>query len=87
MEFELGGDEGGCEFGISGGTSSCAPNLRGNIMKFLAVLVGNNWTAGSSSICSNLGEEVSLCYGKGSLLASEQSNEGSLFLDRTILVH
>jgi hypothetical protein len=38
MEFEVGGDDGGGEFGISSCSSAGAPYLRGNVMEFLAVL-------------------------------------------------
>jgi hypothetical protein len=34
----LGRDEGGGELGISGCTSTSTPNLRGDIMKLLAIL-------------------------------------------------
>lgn len=38
MELELGGYEGGCEFGIRSCTSTSTPDLRGDVMKLLAVL-------------------------------------------------
>jgi hypothetical protein len=39
MEFELCGEEGGGEFGVCSCTSSCTPDLRGDIMELLAVLL------------------------------------------------
>lgn len=44
VEFELGGDEGGGELGISCCTGTSTPDLRGNVVKLLAVLVGNDWS-------------------------------------------
>ena len=38
MEFEFGGDEGGREFGVCGGSSSGTPDLRRDVVKLLAVL-------------------------------------------------
>lgn len=40
MQLEVGGNDGGCEFGISGGTGSGAPDLRSDIVQLLAVLHG-----------------------------------------------
>lgn len=33
MQLEVGGDDGGCEFGVGGGSSSCTPDLRSNEVK------------------------------------------------------
>ena len=38
MKLEFGGDQCSCEFGICGGTSSSTPDLRGDVVKLLAVL-------------------------------------------------
>lgn len=38
VELQVGRDDGGCEFGIGSGTCTGTPDLRGNVMKFLAVL-------------------------------------------------
>lgn len=38
MELEVGGDDGGCEFGIGGGSGTCTPDLRGDVVELLAVL-------------------------------------------------
>jgi hypothetical protein len=38
MELEFGGDEGGCELGVCSGSGSSTPDLRGDVMKLLAVL-------------------------------------------------
>lgn len=38
MQFEVGGDEGGCEFGVCCCTGSGTPDLRGDVVEFLAVL-------------------------------------------------
>lgn len=38
MEFEVGGDDGGGEFGVGGSSCSCAPDLRRDVVKLLAVL-------------------------------------------------
>ena len=41
MEFEVGGDEGGSEFGVGGCAGASAPNLRGDVVEFFAVLYQN----------------------------------------------
>jgi hypothetical protein len=38
VEFEVGGDDGGGEFGVGGGSCSGAPDLRGDVVELLAVL-------------------------------------------------
>ena len=38
VEFEVGGDEGGGEFGIGGGAGARAPDLGGDVVEFFAVL-------------------------------------------------
>jgi len=38
VKLEFGGNESSCEFGICSGSSSGTPDLRGDIMKLLAVL-------------------------------------------------
>lgn len=38
MELEVGGDDGGCEFGISSSSCTCTPDLRGDVVELLAVL-------------------------------------------------
>ena len=38
VEFEVGGDEGGCEFGVCCCASAGAPDLGGDVVEFLAVL-------------------------------------------------
>lgn len=38
MQFNVGRDEGGGELGVCSGTSAGAPDLRGDVMQFLAVL-------------------------------------------------
>lgn len=55
VQLEFRGDECGCEFGICGGACSGTPDLRGDVMKLLAVLkrserqlkVGVWWLMGS----------------------------------------
>jgi hypothetical protein len=42
MQFELGADHVGGEFGVGGGTSSTAVNVGGDVVDFLAILVGND---------------------------------------------
>lgn len=59
MQLELGGDEGGGELGIGSCTGTSAPNLRGNVVKLLTVLVGDDGTGCGSSIGSNLLIQVS----------------------------
>lgn len=56
VELELGGDEGGCEFGVGGGSCSCTPNLGGDVVELFTVLVCYYGTACCSGICGNLGE-------------------------------
>jgi hypothetical protein len=38
VQFDIGADESGCEFGISGGTGTSTPDLGGDVVKLLAVL-------------------------------------------------
>jgi hypothetical protein len=54
VQLELGGDKGGGELGVGGCTGTGAPNLRGDVMELLAVLVGDDGAGCSSSIGSNL---------------------------------
>jgi hypothetical protein len=54
VQLELGGDEGGGELGVGGGTGSGTPDLRGDVVKLLAVLVGDDGAGGGSGISSNL---------------------------------
>jgi len=60
VQLELRRDEGGGELCVSGGTGASAPNLRRDVVKLLAVLVGDNGTGCGSSIGSNLMERVSV---------------------------
>lgn len=54
VQLELGGDEGGGELGIGGGTGTGTPDLGGDVVKLLAVLVGDDGARGGSGISSNL---------------------------------
>jgi len=38
VQFEVGGDDGGGELGVCGGTGTGTPNVRGDVVEFLAVL-------------------------------------------------
>ncbi len=38
VELEVGGDDGSGEFGVSGSTGACAPDLRSDIVEFFTVL-------------------------------------------------
>jgi len=38
VEFEVGGGEGGGELGVGGGTGASAPDGRGDVVEFFAVL-------------------------------------------------
>jgi hypothetical protein len=38
VEFELGGDEGGCEFSVGCCSGAGTPDLRGDVMELFAVL-------------------------------------------------
>jgi hypothetical protein len=38
VEFEVGGDEGGGEFGVGCGSGAGAPDTRGDVVEFFAVL-------------------------------------------------
>lgn len=40
VEFEVGGDDGGGEFGVGGGAGAGAPDLGGDVVQLLAVLPG-----------------------------------------------
>lgn len=55
MQLELGGDEGGGELCVGGGTSSGTPDLGGDVVKLLAVLVGDDGARCGSSISCDLG--------------------------------
>ena len=47
VQFEVGGDERGGEFRVGGGAGAGAPDLRGDVVKFLAVLVvERRWLVG-----------------------------------------
>lgn len=39
VQLDVGGDEGGCEFGVCGCAGACAPDLRGDVMELFAVLM------------------------------------------------
>lgn len=41
MKFDIGANESSGELGIGGGTSTSTPNLRGDVVKLLAVLPAN----------------------------------------------
>lgn len=41
VQFDVGGDEGGCEFGVGGCACAGAPDLRGDVVQFFAVLLGH----------------------------------------------
>ncbi len=51
MEFEIRADQCGGKLGVRGCSCSGAPDLRGNVVEFLAVLVRNYGPGGSSRIC------------------------------------
>lgn len=38
VQFEVRGDDGGGELGVGGGTGTRTPNVRGDVVEFLAVL-------------------------------------------------
>jgi hypothetical protein len=38
VQFEVGGDEGGGEFGVGGGAGAGTPDLRRDVVEFLTVL-------------------------------------------------
>lgn len=58
VQLELGGNEGRGKLGIGGCTGTSTPDLWGNIMKLLAVLVGDDRTARGSRIGSDLRRSV-----------------------------
>jgi hypothetical protein len=60
VQLELRGDEGGGELGIGGCTGTSAPNLGGDVVKLLTVLIGDDGTRCGSSIGSNLLMRVSI---------------------------
>lgn len=53
VQLELGGDEGGGELSIGGGTSTGTPDLGGDVVELLAVLVGDDGARGGSGIGCN----------------------------------
>ena len=60
VQLQLGGDDGGGELGVSCGSGAGAPDLRGDVVKLLAVLVGDDWSAGCSCVGGDL-DIVSMC--------------------------
>jgi len=54
VQLELRGDEGGGELGIGGCTGTSTPNLGGDVVKLLTVLVGDDGTGCGSCIGGNL---------------------------------
>ena len=46
MEFEVRGDEGRGEFRVSSGAGASAPDGRGDVVKFFAVLDVGEWLVG-----------------------------------------
>lgn len=57
MQLKIRGDDGGGEFGIGGRSGTRAPDLGGNVVKLLAVLVRYYRPAGSPCVCRNLGKK------------------------------
>jgi len=41
VQFDVGADQGGCEFGVGGGTGSGTPDLGRDIVEFFTVLYGS----------------------------------------------
>lgn len=60
VELEVGGYDRRGELGVGGGTGSCTPNLRGDVVQLFAVLVGDDGARGCSCIGGNL-KCTSLC--------------------------
>lgn len=60
VQLQLGGDDGGGELGVGCGSGAGAPDLRGDVVKLLAVLVGDDWAAGGSCVGGDL-DVVSMC--------------------------
>jgi hypothetical protein len=58
VQLELGGDEGGGELGVGGCTSTSAPDLRGDVVKLLTVLVGDDGAGCGSGIGCDLSMEA-----------------------------
>lgn len=54
VQLELGGDEGRGELGVGGGAGAGAPDLGGDVVKLLAVLVGDDGARCGSGVCGNL---------------------------------
>ena len=54
VQLELGGDEGGGELGIGGGSGAGAPDLWGDVVQLLAVLVGDDRAARGPRIGGDL---------------------------------
>lgn len=42
VQFQVRGDDGSCELGVCCGTGTGAPDLRGDVVQLLAILVGND---------------------------------------------
>lgn len=54
MQLEIRRDQRRREFGIGSGTGASTPDLRGNIMQLLAVLVGNDGPGSGTGIGCDL---------------------------------
>lgn len=67
VQLQLGGDEGGGELGVGGGSGTSAPDVGGDVMELLAVLVGYDGARGCAGVGCNLGTlgEVRLETGSG----------------------
>jgi hypothetical protein len=73
VQLELGGDEGGGELGVGGGTGTSTPNLGGDVVKLLTILVGDDGAGGGSSIGSNL----LVCWSEAFIIVFSASALGS----------
>ena len=54
MQFEIRGDEGGCELSVSGCAGAGAPDLGSDVMELLAIFVGDDGAGGCAGVCCYL---------------------------------
>lgn len=54
VQLQVGGDQSGGELGIGSSTGACAPDLRRDVVKLLAVLVGDDGARGGTGVGCDL---------------------------------
>ncbi len=86
VQLKLGRDEGCGELGIGGGTGTSAPDLGRNVVKLLAVLIGNDGAARGSGIGRNLGNYVRAEMARRWVLKQEPTTTPPSYMHPTMVV-